>query len=305
MEELFRGGLPEHYEQLAYHYERSAAEEKAVEYLMKAGEKAKRLYLNEDAIGYFRRALDRLRRQGSGARGQGSGKVSLRDDSDPVGLSDPGPLTADPWSKATWRLEALRGLGEIYQGIGRHSEAEAQFRQAIALGQEMRLGLHELARLYFWLGDTLVWQRRAEEMIGPAEEMLALLGEETESVEAALMNEIAGIGYRWQGEREKAQEYIRRNARFLQRLPYSEELRSPYNSILMMYSQEEDNLEEATKWAQALEEKAREHHDLRALGGVLQFRSAVLQVRGDIRAAIAPLQQALEPYGKVGGVRHQ
>jgi adenylate cyclase len=60
IEALYRDGLLDHLEELAYHYERSAAGEKAVEYLLKAGEKARRAYLNEDAIGYFQRALDRL-----------------------------------------------------------------------------------------------------------------------------------------------------------------------------------------------------------------------------------------------------
>ena len=169
----------------------------------------------------------------------------------------------------------------------------------------MGLSPRELARLYFWLGEALVGQRRADEMIGPADEVLALLGEHTESVEAALMNEIAGMGYRWSGDREKALEYIRRNARFLGRLPYSEELRAAYSSVLAMYSLEEDNVEEATKWARVYEEKARQHHDLRALGSVLEFRSGLLQLRGDLRGAMALLQQALEPYRSIGGVRQQ
>lgn len=60
MEALYQDSLDEHDEQLAYHYERSAAEDKAVEYLLKAGEKARRAYHNEAAISYFQRALDRL-----------------------------------------------------------------------------------------------------------------------------------------------------------------------------------------------------------------------------------------------------
>src|SRR5207248_3249916 len=60
MEALYGEGLDEYYEQLAYHYERSSADEKAVAYLLKAGEKARRACLNEEAIGYFERALKRL-----------------------------------------------------------------------------------------------------------------------------------------------------------------------------------------------------------------------------------------------------
>ena len=60
MEALDADSLAEHYEALAHHYDRGDAGEKAVEYLLKAGEKARRAYLNDEAIGYFERALARL-----------------------------------------------------------------------------------------------------------------------------------------------------------------------------------------------------------------------------------------------------
>ena len=59
IEALYADSLAEHYEVLAHHYDRSDANDKAVEYLLKAGEKARRAYLNEDAIAYFERALAR------------------------------------------------------------------------------------------------------------------------------------------------------------------------------------------------------------------------------------------------------
>ena len=57
-------------------------------------------------------------------------------------------------------------------------------------------------------------------------------------------------------------------------------------------------LELGEKWA-------RQHHDMRALGCVLESRSSHLRLRGDLRGAIAPLQQSLETYRKIGGVGHQ
>src|SRR5262249_39392772 len=60
LERLSSGDLEAHCEELAYHYNRSQADEKAVEYLLKAGEKSRRAYLNEAAIGYLQRALERL-----------------------------------------------------------------------------------------------------------------------------------------------------------------------------------------------------------------------------------------------------
>src|SRR5207248_9405873 len=88
IESLYQEGLDEYYEQLAYHYERSGADEKAVEYLLKAGEKARRANLNEEAINYFQRALQRLEAE------------ALRE------------------ARKEWRLEGLKGLGQIQHRIG-------------------------------------------------------------------------------------------------------------------------------------------------------------------------------------------
>jgi predicted ATPase len=61
MEKIYPGRFEEHCEQLAHHYEKSGNGEKAVEYLYKAGEKAKQRYANEAAISYFQRGLELLK----------------------------------------------------------------------------------------------------------------------------------------------------------------------------------------------------------------------------------------------------
>jgi hypothetical protein len=71
----------------------------------------------------------------------------------------------------------------------------------------------------------------------------------------------------------------------------------------MMYSLVEDNVEEATRWASILEEKARQHHDQVALGTAFEFRSTLLESRGDLRGAIPPLQEALALFERIGDVR--
>ena len=49
MEQLYADNLTERYEQLAYHYDRSGLVEKAIEYLLKAGEKAQAAFANDTA----------------------------------------------------------------------------------------------------------------------------------------------------------------------------------------------------------------------------------------------------------------
>ena len=58
VEELYAERLPESYEMLAYHYERGEVWEKALEYLVKAGQKAQQAYANQEALDHYSRALD-------------------------------------------------------------------------------------------------------------------------------------------------------------------------------------------------------------------------------------------------------
>jgi adenylate cyclase len=277
MEALYREGLDPYYERLAYHYERSSADEKAVAFLLKAGEKARRAYLNEEAVGYFRRALERL-----------------------------DALPVDEGLQA-WRVEALRGLGQTCEGLGDVSAAADSFRKAITVGRELGLAPRELVRLYYGLGGTLWWQNRYDEMLRLGEAGLALLGEETESVEAALMNYLTGMGHFWspEGNPGRYREFADRNAQFLHRLHYSEELRRAYEQIVDVYAYDDETTDEALKWLQILERKAEEHHDLRALGGVHYSTGNILSARGDLWGSIPRREQALELYTRIGEAKHQ
>ena len=57
IEELYAERLPEFYEMLAYHYEQGEMWEKALGYLVQAGQKAQKAYANQEALGYYDRAL--------------------------------------------------------------------------------------------------------------------------------------------------------------------------------------------------------------------------------------------------------
>jgi class 3 adenylate cyclase/tetratricopeptide (TPR) repeat protein len=60
MEQLFQGRLSEFYEILAFHFKRSQSVSKAVDYLMKSGEKSAGRYAVEEAHRYYQEAFDTL-----------------------------------------------------------------------------------------------------------------------------------------------------------------------------------------------------------------------------------------------------
>jgi len=57
IEELYIDRLTEYYEELAYHYEQGETWEKALEYLVKAGQKLQQSYANQEALEHYNRAL--------------------------------------------------------------------------------------------------------------------------------------------------------------------------------------------------------------------------------------------------------
>ncbi|MFC1716824.1 AAA family ATPase, partial [Candidatus Poribacteria bacterium] len=257
IERLYKERLEEYYEELAHHYSRSEDAEKTVEYLIKAGEKAGRNYSNQTAISHFRQALETLGQSGID-----------RDD---------------------WRLEALRELGIIYARIGENAKATSVFEEAIALGRKTNQMPSQLARLYFWLGDSLYWQGRFDERRHYAKMGLEILGDNTECVEAALMNSIFAVG----AGTEVFREYTRRNMAFVRNLSYTVELRKPYVHIVVQLIQDKE-LEAAWEWAEELEKHSRRYNDLKGLLEAWMIKGAVLLSKGDPQNAFSLYQKSID-----------
>jgi tetratricopeptide (TPR) repeat protein len=274
IERLYGERLEEYYEELAHHYSKSDDTEKAVEYLLKAGDKAKRNYANEAAIAHFHRALELLEGQG----------IERKD----------------------WKLEALRGLGEVYLEIGKTVEAEEAFEKAITLAKEMRLPSRQLVRLYDWLADALWWQSRFDEVIRYGEMGLEILGDDTECMEAALMNTEIARGYANKGNSEAWREYIHRNMEFIKKLEYSVELRMSYGCIVQVVGSFwlDRDLETAWEWAKELEMRSQQHHDLSGLAAAWMHQGSILTSKGDYKSGLSLTQKSLDMFERIGNEKY-
>ena len=147
-------------------------------------------------------------------------------------------------------------------------------------------------------------------MISLGEEGLELIGNDTESVEAALMNTLVGWTYNYKRDKknyDKVREFVlNRNARFMDRLPYSEELRPAYIHVVLAYLGFDKDTDKAMKWARILEEKAKQVHDLRALCSVnLDTVPFILRSKGDYSGAVLGFQKGLELCRKIGDSKHE
>lgn len=268
--------LQQYHGLVAYHYRQAGNCQKELFHTLLAAQEAEGIHANIEAIQAYEHAL-----------------ALLAPDCVP-----PGKQIDE------WRLEVLLGLGQIQFGIGKVQEAERHFRAAIAIGRQIGFAAPELTRLFYWLGDVLFWQNSFEEPIQLGEEGLALLGDQNESVEAALMNQLVAIGASQLGDHDRFIDFTLRTAGFIQRLPYSEELRPAFDHIIALYAYTLKNIAEARRWLENLRQKAEEIHDLRALGEYYEYSAVLTFQEGSPQEAIPKHQKAIEQFTLIGDSKH-
>lgn len=96
LEQEHEGALDDYYGLLAHHYRLSDRSKKAIHYLMLAGNAARNSYANEEALQYYRWAIE---------------------------------IIDNPADAQTW--ECLDAIGEVYEVIGRYDQALAQHQAII------------------------------------------------------------------------------------------------------------------------------------------------------------------------------
>jgi tetratricopeptide (TPR) repeat protein/regulation of enolase protein 1 (concanavalin A-like superfamily) len=267
IEHLYHERLDEYYEELAQHYSKTDDAEKAVEYLLKAGEKAIRNYSNDNAISYFLEALNIIDEKGM-----------IRGD---------------------WKLEAQKGLGELYILIGKSVEAEKVFHEAIVSGEKLKLSSRELVRLYAQVCEALHWQSRNDEAINYAEMGLNLLGDDTECVEAMLINYQIAVSSTGKGNVKEWGDRIQKDIAIVDKSEYSPELRNIYNAIAFYNCLDRDT-EMSCNWYKKWEKLAIEHNDINSLASIYAGQGEFLEWKGDYINSIVLMQKALELYKRIG-----
>jgi tetratricopeptide (TPR) repeat protein len=264
---------------VAYHYRQAGNCQKDLFHTLLAAQAAQRLHANQEAIHAYAHALTLVER------------MDKADEAPP-------PLMNE------WKLEALQGLGQTQFGIGNVQEAENHLREAIALGREMALPVQQLTRLFYWLGEVLIWKNRFDEPVRLGEEGLARLGEHNESIEAALMNQLVAVGSSQLGDHDRFIDFTLRTAGFIQRLPYAEELRPAFAHIITLYAYTLKNVPEARRWLEVLRQKAEPSHDLRASGEYLEYSGGISYQQGNLKEASALHEKAIEQFTLIGDVKH-
>ena len=155
LEKVFEKNVDQHLGELAYHFLEGGDEEKALNYFLEAGEKAAKIYANDEAISYFQCALKLLEETKGEPRKRACLLEKVGDIEKLVGEYDKG---IEHWDEA---LRLWKQLGEIetaaalhrkmanvlWSNLGNREKAKEHHGDALKILEAETAGV-ELARLY-------------------------------------------------------------------------------------------------------------------------------------------------------------
>jgi adenylate cyclase len=173
---------------LARHLYLGEAGAKAIDYLIRAGELARTLYANDEAIVHFSRAAELAAREPAVSDRETEILLSLADLHDLVGNYDEAlRLYADVRAR-TSDMRAWRGLAAAYRKRGEYEQARAVVDEAVST--EALAGL-DLTPLWLEQGTTLSSEGRFDEAIDVLELGLAAAEAREHTVAAELLIPLA------------------------------------------------------------------------------------------------------------------
>ncbi len=179
LESQWQGSEDEHAEDLAYHYQKAEVYDRALHYLIIAGERAAIRHANDVAVSFFEQATELLNAV--------------------PGVGD----------EARWRI--IHQMGEVYQFIGNYDTSLAVLQSGMDLLQSKLLSPAQRAGIFRRMGDTSHKKGDQEQAIYYLEQAIKIIGEPYDNpsrIEAALIFARLGWCYFMKSDFEPAKEAI-------------------------------------------------------------------------------------------------
>jgi DNA-binding SARP family transcriptional activator len=269
MEGLSKGSLDECCVELAHHYRQGGNPERAAEYLLMAGGKAAEAYMNEVALGHLRGVLELVSPEDTPRGGR--------------------------------RLRALAEMGKVHEVMGEHSLAESRFREAAELSRRLGVPARERAQVLYLLCKSLTARHRPQEYVPIARSALELVGVDSESPEALMLEFVlAYSSFDLEGDFTALCDYAERRGERIRALPYS--LDNTINATYLAWAYLiAKNEPEALGWLEWAEAQARAHNDLVSLAAIQVRRGRDVLARcGDGDGAAEAVEKAAQIYRRIG-----
>ena len=144
-------------------------------------------------------------------------------------------------------------------------------------------------------------QDRWNEVIHTGQEGIALLGEDIESTEGAMLNGQIARGYGGLGDMRKRVEIVSDTAQFIQHVAYIEELRPTYTLLVstIAFSPIITTMRLSGGVA-SLRKKQRCFNDLSGQAGAINGEQKIWHHKGNLSKSLSLAQQCLEIYERTG-----
>ncbi len=267
-EALYSSRLEEYYEELAYHYSRSDDSVKALDYLVKAGDKSRQSFANDAAIGYYRQALALI--------------DSLDAESKPASTIG----------------HIYHSLSEIYFPLMKYEEALECYHKALDYITDSKLR----ARIYGTIG--WIYQQNYNELDTALEHLnlgIAELADDTECPEMAWIS----IPFSWvairQGSEEKAIEIAQRGLRIVEGTEHYFETAELCGCLNYIYSSYDyRDLDKVYEYAQKGMEAAQRSGNLDLMGRASVKLGHAHMLRDEDDSAVELCREGIEIAKKTG-----
>ena len=273
IEALFRDRGEEHIEQLAFHYAESKDIDRALPYLIRAGEHAADRFANDEALRYYRQAVDFLLKTNAPVEqrirlynGLGSVQSFVADYDGAINSF----RTALELARTAAKAQPPRSTAEIMRCIGRVYERRSDYTEALR-----------------WLDDSLV-------------ELDRDAGAALSVERARILNDIGWVHYR-RGQFDEAYQWRMRSLQMTEGSDHYSEMASTYAGLVALFTRKGD-------WERALAygEKGLQLREM--IGdtfGVSQSHTSLGAIAGeqcDWDRALRHFNQALEIKQRIGDV---
>jgi predicted ATPase len=299
LETLNKNNLDEVVGDLAFHYYRCRNKEKALLYLIKAADKAKKDYSNEEAIKFYNYALefekDSQKRMGIledlGAIYDLIGNYEMGIDSNRKARE----LTEDPKKKA----EVTANIGSLLEKSGKYEDAMKSCNEALNLvkGEDCKgkaLALHNLGHLIFMMGD---YNKSVENL----NQSLDIYEKIDDPVGIATTCTSLGNVYDWRGEFDIASDYLKKSLNTIEKSGNLQGIAAAILSIGIIYEKMGDfqaSLNQVEKAYKIYEKIGDQHGCLSCLA----TKADINVWKGFLPKAFDYLNQSIELSEKIGDI---
>ena len=270
IERLYSSRLDEQVETLATHYANSHFQDRALYYLIRAGNKAARAFANAEALSFYEQALELLDR-----------------------------VNGTPQQ----RLDVLAGMGDVLVFIGEYELARKRYQQATAALQHAGpADAYRLGGLERRVANTCTKQ-------GDYDQALVYLAAALRQVQAgsgplaheekARICEDTGWVYLRRGNLEQARAWLQRGLEMVDETRHRDIAASIYNRLGGTYFQESE-WDDAAYWLDKSLQLQRQLGDLAGMARSHNNLGVMAARRGDFEAARLNLARSLELRSQIG-----